>query len=415
MAATVRSFRDYLRQRALKAGGVLMSLNDPQWGRRPGGGNQGPPDLEELWRNFNRKLEGLLGRRRGGGEGPGPGIRGPRRLGGGAGLIALLVVLVWLASGFYIVPEGQRGVVLRFGKFVETTMPGPRWHLPYPIESAEVVNLLGVRTVEVGYRNNVKSKVLKESLMLTDDENIIDVQFAVQYVLKSPNDYLFNSREPDESVLQAAETSIREVVGKSSMDFVLYEGRAEVAARAHKLMQEILDRYGTGINISKVTMQNAQPPEQVQAAFDDAVRASQDRERQKNEGQAYANDVIPKARGMAARLQEESEGYKQRVMEQAEGDAARFRLVVAEYSKAPQVTRDRLYIEALQQILSNSSKVLVDQKGGNNLLYLPLDKLMQMTGSPSAEAQKPPEAVPPQEPSTARSREAFRSREREAR
>jgi membrane protease subunit HflK len=261
----------------------------------------------------------------------------------------------------------------------------------------------------------VKSKVLKESLMLTDDENIIDVQFAVQYVLKSPNDYLFNSREPDESVLQAAETSIREVVGKSSMDFVLYEGRAEVAARAHKLMQEILDRYGTGINISKVTMQNAQPPEQVQAAFDDAVRASQDRERQKNEGQAYANDVIPKARGMAARLQEESEGYKQRVMEQAEGDAARFRLVVSEYSKAPQVTRDRLYIEALQQILSNSSKVLVDQKGGNNLLYLPLDKLMQMTGAPSADAQKPPEAVPPQEPSTARSREAFRSREREAR
>ncbi|MGZ9014555.1 MAG: FtsH protease activity modulator HflK, partial [Burkholderiales bacterium] len=334
---------------------------------------------------------------------------------GGAGLLAALILIVWLASGFYIVPEGQRGVVLRFGKFVETTMPGPRWHLPYPIESAEVVNLLGVRTVEVGYRNNVKSKVLKESLMLTDDENIIDVQFAVQYVLKSPNDYLFNSREPDESVLQAAETSIREVVGKSSMDFVLYEGRAEVAARAHKLMQEILDRYGTGINISKVTMQNAQPPEQVQAAFDDAVRASQDRERQKNEGQAYANDVIPKARGMAARLQEESEGYKQRVMEQAEGDAARFRLVVAEYSKAPQVTRDRLYIEALQQILSNSSKVLVDQKGGNNLLYLPLDKLMQMTGSPSAEAQKPPEAVPPQEPSTARSREAFRSREREAR
>ncbi|MEN3352279.1 MAG: modulator of FtsH protease HflK [Betaproteobacteria bacterium] len=411
MPASLRSARDYLRQRSREACGALMSLNDPNWGRRPGG-NQGPPDLEELWRNFNRKLEGLFGRR--GGNGATGGGRGPRRF-GGVGLLAALVFAVWLASGFYIVPEGQRGVVLRFGKYVETTMPGPRWHLPYPIESAEVVNLLGVRTVEVGYRNNVKSKVLKESLMLTDDENIIDVQFAVQYVLKSPNDYLFNSREPDESVLQAAETAVREVVGKSSMDFVLYEGRAEVAVRAHKLMQAILDRYGTGINVSKVTMQNAQPPEQVQAAFDDAVRASQDRERQKNEGQAYANDVIPKARGMAARLGEEAEGYRQRVIEQAEGDASRFRQVVAEYSKAPQVTRDRLYIEAMQQIMSNTSKVLVDQKGGNNLLYLPLDKLMQMTPPGAADAPKTAEAPPPQEPTTARSREAFRSRDRESR
>ena len=413
MAASFRSVRDYLKQRSPKASLAHMSLNDPQWGRRPGGG-QGPPDLEELWRNFNRKLEGLFGRR-GNDGGPGSGGRGPRRMGGGIGLLAGLVIAVWLASGFYIVPEGQRGVVLRFGKFVETTMPGPRWHLPYPVESAEVVNLLGVRTVEVGYRNNVKSKVLKESLMLTDDENIIDVQFAVQYVLKSPNDYLFNSREPDEAVLQAAETAVREIVGKSSMDFVLYEGRAEVATRAHKLMQAILDRYGTGIGVSKVTMQNAQPPEQVQAAFDDAVRASQDRERQKNEGQAYANDVIPKARGMAARLNEESEGYKQRVIETAEGDAARFRQVVAEYNKAPQVTRDRLYIDAMQQIMSNTSKVLVDQKGGNNLLYLPLDKLMQMAAPAATEAVKPADTPPPPESTTARSREAFRSRDRESR
>ncbi|MDB5926797.1 MAG: hflK [Betaproteobacteria bacterium] len=411
-SSSLRFAREYLRQRSLNAWRVLMSLNDPNWGRRPGG-NQGPPDLEELWRNFNRKLEGLFGRR-GADGGTGGGSRGPRRM-GGIGLLVGLVFVVWLASGFYIVPEGQRGVVLRFGKYVETTMPGPRWHLPYPIESAEVVNLLGVRTVEVGYRNNVKSKVLKESLMLTDDENIIDVQFAVQYVLKSPNDYLFNSREPDESVLQAAETAVREIVGKSSMDFVLYEGRAEVASRAHKLMQSILDRYGTGINISKVTMQNAQPPEQVQAAFDDAVRASQDRERQKNEGQAYANDVIPKARGMAARIGEEAEGYRQRVIEQSEGDAARFRLVVGEYSKAPQVTRDRLYIEAMQQILSNTSKVVIDQKAGNNILYLPLDKLMQMAGPIAAEPPKAAETTVPQEPTAARSRDAFRSRDRESR
>ncbi len=408
----LRTFRDSLRDRSLRLLGVLMSINDPQWGRRPG---QGPPDLEEIWRDFNRKLNGLFGRRGGsGGEEPrGPGIK---RFGGGAGILLGLIFVVWLASGFYIVYEGQRGLVLRFGKFVETTMPGPRWHLPYPIEAAEVVNVAGVRSVEVGYRNNVKSKVLKEALMLTDDENIIDVQFAVQYILKSPADFLFNNRSPDDAVLQAAETSIREIVGKSSMDFVIFEGRSEVAARAHKLMQEILDRYGTGINVSKVTMQNAQPPEQVQASFDDAVKAGQDRERQKNEGQAYANDVIPKARGMAARLQQEAEGYRQRVIEQAEGDASRFRQIVVEYNKAPQVTRDRLYIEAMQQVMSNTTKVLIDQKGGNSLIYLPLDKIMQMTGTGPVEvAPKSGEAAPAQEPSTTRSREAFRSRERESR
>ncbi|HSC95135.1 MAG TPA: FtsH protease activity modulator HflK [Burkholderiales bacterium] len=412
MLAYLRTCRDAVRDRSLRLLGVLMSLNDPQWGRRPG---QGPPDLDEIWREFNRKLNALFGRRGGGGSGE-PTGPGAARFGGGASLLLGLIFLVWVASGFYIVNEGQRGVVLRFGKLSETTMPGPRWHLPYPIESAEVVNVAGVRSVEVGYRNNVKSKVLKESLMLTDDENIVDVQFAVQYILKSPTDYLFNNRGPDDAVLQAAETAIREIVGKSSMDFVIFEGRAEVAARAHKLMQEILDRYGTGINISKVTMQNAQPPEQVQAAFDDAVKAGQDRERQKNEGQAYANDVVPKAKGMAARLAQEAEGYRQRVVAQAEGDANRFQSVVAEYNKAPQVTRDRLYIEAMQQIMSNTTKVLIDQKGGNNLIYLPLDKIMQMTGTgPGAGGAKPADAPPVQDPSTSRSREAFRSREREAR
>src|SRR5688572_15842338 len=232
MLATLRSARDYLRQRFVRFAGALMSLNDPQWGRRPGGGgggggNQGPPDLEELWRNFNRRLEGLFGRRGGGGDPQGPTASGPRRM-GGIGLLALLVVVIWLFSGFYIVPEGQRGVVLRFGKFVDPpTMPGPRWHLPYPIESAEVVNLSGVRTVEVGYRNNVKSKVLKESLMLTDDENIIDVQFAVQYVLKSPIEYLFNSRDPDESVLQAARRRSGEGWGRGGWNLCSKEGRRE--------------------------------------------------------------------------------------------------------------------------------------------------------------------------------------------
>jgi membrane protease subunit HflK len=406
--------RAHLRSRCARVLGLLMSLNDPQWGRRPG---QGPPDLDELWRDFNRKLNGLFGRR-GGGDGSSSGSPEPRRWGGGAGLLLGLILAVWLASGFYIVYEGQRGIVLRFGKYVDPpTMPGPRWHLPYPIESAEIVNLTQVRTVEVGYRNNVKSKVEKESLMLTDDENIVDVQFAVQYILKSPTDYLFHNRNPDDSVLQAAETSIREIVGRSSMDFVLYEGRADVAARAHKLMQQILDRYGTGINISKVTMQDAQPPQQVQAAFNDAVEAGQDRERQKNEGQTYANDVIPKARGMAARLVQEAEGYRQKVIEQSEGDASRFRQLVTEYNKAPQVTRDRLYIEMVQQVLSNTTKVVIDQRGGGgNLLYLPLDKIMQMSGGGRApEAAPKPESPAVPEQSTARSRDAFRSREREPR
>lgn len=414
-----QSFREFLAARARRAlAGVLMSLNDPQWGRR-GGGNQGPPDLDELMRNFNQKLGALFGRK-GGGNGGAPRGPGFAHFGGGAGILVGLVVAVWLASGFYIVDQSARGIVLRFGKYTEETQPGARWHLPYPIESAEVISVSQVRTIEIGSRNGGKSKVPKESLMLTDDANIIDIQFAVQYVLKDPKDYLFNNRSPDDSVMQAAETAIREIVGKNTMDFVLYEGRAQITIHAQKLMQEILDRYKTGISISKVTMQNAQPPKEVQAAFDDAVKASQDRERQKNEGEAYANDVIPKARGAAARLTQEAEGYKQRVIERSEGDASRFRQIVAEYNKAPGVTRERLYLEAVQEIMSNTSKVLVDQKGGNNLLYLPLDKLMQMTGagSPAVDAMsKPAEPSPGSEqlPSASRSRDALRAREREPR
>jgi modulator of FtsH protease HflK len=397
-----------------------MGLNDPQWGRKKS--NSGPPDLDQLWRNFNKKLNNLFKRKGGGGNVPGggePGGGGPKRYGGSIGLLVGLLLLLWIGSGFYIVNEGQRGIVLRFGKYVESTQAGLRWHLPYPIEVVESVNVSQVRTVEIGYRNNVRSKVLKESLMLTDDENIIDIQFAVQYILKNPEEFLFNNREPENAVLQAAETAIREIIGKSKMDFVLYEGREQVAAKATELMQGILDRYKIGIAISKVTMQNAQPPEQVQAAFDDAVKAGQDRERQKNEGQAYANDVIPKAKGNAARLLEESEGYKQRVIASSEGEASRFKQVLVEYSKAPAVTRDRLYIDMMQQVLTNTSKIMVDQKGGNNLLYLPLDKLIQTSGPstpPGPVAELPPasmqEAVPD---SAARTREAFRGRERETR
>ena len=288
-----------------------MSLNDPQWGNRgndDGGGrrpNQGPPDLEQLWRDLNRRLSSIFDKKGGGGDrgGDRPPVQfNSRFLGGGIGLLLALVVVVWLASGFYIVDASQVGLVLQFGRYKESTDSGLRWRLPYPIQAHELVNVSGVRTLEIGYRGSEKNKVLKEALMLTDDENIINIQFAVQYILKDPVEYIFNNRHPDDAVMQVAETAIRQIVGKNKMDFVLYEGREQIAVDASKLMQDILDRYKTGILISKVTMQNAQPPEQVQAAFDDAVKASQDRERQKNEGQAYANDVIPKARGTAARL-----------------------------------------------------------------------------------------------------------------
>ena len=394
-----------------------MGLNDPQWGKNKG--DSGPPDLDDVLRNVNKKINNIFGQKKGGGGGgdEGPRSSGPKpQSGGSVALILGLLAVVWLASGFYIVDEGHRGVVLRFGQYVDTTPAGLRWHMPYPVEKVEIVNVSQVRTVEIGYRNNVRSKVLRESLMLTDDENIIDIQFAVQYILNNPENFLFKNRNPDEAVLQAAETAIRQVIGKSKMDYVLYEGREQVAASATQLMQKILDRYEIGISISRVTMQNAQPPEQVQAAFDDAVKAGQDRERQKNEGQAYANDVIPRAVGNAARLIEESEGYKQRVIVSAEGDASRFEQILSEYSKAPKVTRERLYLDMMQQVLSNTSKIIVDQKNGNNLLYLPLDKLINMSGSsPVTPVTVQPviqEAAPD---NSLRARESFRSREREIR
>jgi membrane protease subunit HflK len=395
-----------------------MAWNDPQWGNKNNRNNSGgPPDLDEMWRRFNQRLNSLFGGGKGGSGGePGGAMSG--RGGNLVGLLLGLLVLVWLASGFYIVDTGQRGVVLRFGKYIETTEPGPRWHLPWPVESREVVNVDQVRTVEIGYRNNVKNKLLKESLMLTDDENIIDLQFAVQYILKDPKEFLFINRSPEDTVLQVAETAMREIVGKNKMDFVLYEGRADIAARAKKLMQHILDRYKTGISVSQVTLQNIQPPEQVQAAFDDAVKAGQDRERLKNEAEAYANDVIPRARGLASRLQEEAQGYKQSVIANAEGEASRFAQILTEYQKAPQVTRQRMYLDTMQTVMNNTSKVVIDQKGGNSLLYLPLDKLQQIVGQPysgAPEVLAPANTAPATAATADRSRDAFRSRDREDR
>jgi membrane protease subunit HflK len=308
-------------------------------------------------------------------------------------------------------------------------MPGARWHMPYPVESVQVVDIASVRPVEVGYRGNTKNKQPQEALMLTDDENIVDVQFAVQWNIKSPEDYLFNNRDPDDNVRQAAETAIREVVGKSKMDFVLSAGRSEVAADVRSLMQQILDRYKTGIQVTSVNLQNTQAPDPVLPAFEDVVRAQQDRERFKNEGQAYANDVVPKARGVAARLQEEANGYRQSVIANAQGDAARFKQILAEYERAPGVTRERMYLDAMQHILSSTSKVVVDTKnaGGQSLLYLPLDKLMQLSAAQSGTSSvSVPDTTttvrPPQDTSASSSaaditsrRDSLRSRDRETR
>lgn len=395
-----------------------MAWNDPNWGKK--GNNGGPPDLDELWRRFNDRLAGMFGGKPRGPSPVGGGESGKR---GGAFLILALVLVVWIGSGFYIVNPRERGVVLRFGKAVEATMPGPRWHLPYPVESVEIVDTQQVRVTEVGYRQSEKSTLPSEAAMLTSDKNIINVLFAVQYSISEPQQYLFNNRVGDDTafVRQIAESAMREVVGKTPVDSVLSQSTS-VANQAGQYMQSMLKRYAVGITINNITISQVQPPEQVQAAFNDAIKADQDGERQKNEGEAYRNNVVPRAIGAASRLKAESEGYKQSVIARAEGDAARFRQLVAEYNKAPGVTRERLYIEAMQQIYTSATKIYVDQKAGNNLLYLPLDKLIQRV---NADAMQPGTATPSGAPATPAEapraatpdagREGLRSRDREAR
>ena len=393
--------------------------------------NDGPPDLDELVKDLKSKVNNVF-KLKPKNTNNGNGSQPPSDNSGDSGIIkplpiVIVIFLVWLATGFYIVDQGSRGVVLTFGENTAITLPGPRWHIPYPIETVEIVNQEQVRTIEVGYRSlgEGATQQLKESLMLTGDENIIDLQFAVQYNLKSVEDFLFNNRSVEGSVRGAAETAIREVVGKSDMDFVLYEGREEIAIKTKSLMQSILDLYQTGINITSVTMQNAQPPQQVQAAFDDAVKAKQDLERQKNEGQAYANDIVPKARGTASRLTAEANGYKISIENEALGNASRFDQILAEYIRAPEVTKKRLFLETQEQIMSTVSKIIIDQKGSNSLLYHPLDKIIQNSSRNNNEAVDPSQASSQTNPDvsasdvinslTDRSRGAFRARERDIR
>ena len=357
-------------------------MKHPAWAQ---GNNEGPPDLDEVFKDLSGKINKLFGKSRGSGSGRPPVNGTPMTLPIAA--IALLAFAVWMATGLFIIDQGSLGVKQRFGEYVDVADPGLGWHFPSPIEKVTTVNMEQVRRLEVGYRsgsNGRKVKVPVEALMLTEDENIIELQFAVQYNLKNAKDYLFNNRSTDDAVMSAAETAIREVVGKNKLDDLLQKGLQDTSEQ----MQGLLDFYKTGVNITSVSLQSALPPQPVQAAFEDVNRANQDYQRKINEGEAYANAVVPKARGNAARLLEEAAGYKQKVENEATGNANRFKKIYAEYVKAPKVTRQRLFIEAQEKILSNTSKIIIDQKeGSSSLLYLPLDKLMQATGAQSDSAK----------------------------
>ena len=396
---------------------ILPMFHD-MFGRGSGGRDRkGPPDVDKLWSKFNERITRIFRRKKKGERNPfennnnrnndndnnnrnddsggkdDEGRFSPRRMRIGAIALLSALTLGYLGTGLFIVHEGQTGVVMTFGSYSYMTPSGVNWRYPWPIQSVETVNVLQVRTVEIGYRHALRNKQPQEALMLTNDENIVDIQLAVQYRLKNAADWVFSVRDQEETVRQVAETAIREIVGRSQMDFVLYEGRDRIALDTQLLMQEIFDMYRAGVQITNVTMQGVQPPEQVQAAFDDAVKAGQDLERQKNEGEAYANAVIPRARGTAARLMQEAEGYRDKVVANAEGNAARFRMVEVEYRKAPGVTRDRLYLEAMQEVLASTTKLMVDARNSNNLLYLPLDKLLSYS-LPALESSAETAAAP---------------------
>ena len=434
----------------------MFNLNDPRWGRgedkaedgsrpeperppAPAAGGRGrdsgptgqPPDLDELWRDLNRKLGGLFGNKNGGSRGPGGGNGGGfqpdmKSAGVGIGLIAGIVFVIWMGTGIFIVQEGQQAVITQFGKYQSTKGAGFNWRLPYPIERHELVFVTQIRSADVGRDNVIKSTGLRESAMLTEDENIVEIKFAVQYRLSDARAWLFESKNPADAVVQAAETAVREVVGKMRMDTALAEERDRIAPRVRTLMQTILDRYKVGVEVVGINLQQGgvRPPEQVQASFDDVLKAGQERERAKNEAEAYANDVIPRAVGSASRLKEEAAAYKARIVAQAQGDAQRFTSVLAEYQKAPQVTRDRMYLESMQQIYGNVTKVLVESRQGSNLLYLPLDKIMQGVAQSSGAVEVPASGGAVAVPSSAaagslsndsRARDSSRTRDRETR
>lgn len=394
--------------RLAPAGRPVLSLNDPRWGhkpksnegRRPNNKNDGdgPPDLDQLWRDFNQRLNRLFGGKRGGDGGSfRPDARG---IGLTATVVGAIVALIWLASGAFIVQEGQVGIVTTFGKLSHVTGAGFNWRWPAPFQSHEIVNTAQVQVAEIGYRANIRNKQPSEALMLTGDENILDVQFSVQYKIKDPVAWVFNNRDQVETVRDAAETVVRELVGQNRMETVLYDGRDKLAAEARESIQRMVDRYKLGASIVGVTMQSVQPPDQVAAAFEDAGKAQEERARARSEAQAFADDILPQAKGRAAQMLQDAQAYRASVVSVATGHAARFDKIVAEYAKAPAVTRDRMYIETMQQILSSTSKVMIDAKTGTNQIYLPLDRLLaQSTANEAARgANSGPVMVPPQAP-----------------
>jgi membrane protease subunit HflK len=383
----------------------------------------GPPDLEEMWRDFTRKLSSFFGTGKKGGE-PSPGGFQPdaRSAGVGALLVGLIVLVVWLFSGSFIVQEGQKAVVTTFGKYSHTVEAGWGWRWPYPIQANETVDFTQLKTAEIGGSSISASTGLRDSAMLTQDENIVDVRFNVQYSLKDARAYLFENKNPGPAVVQAAESAVREIVGSSRIDSVLFEQRDALAANLVKSIQAQLDKLNAGILIANVNIEKVVVPEQVTSAFDDVVKAGVDRDRLKNEGQAYANDIIPAAQGDAARLREDALAYKARIVGAAEGDSDRFKAIYAEYQKAPAVTRDRMYIDAMQEVYSNVTKVMVDTHGGNNFIQLPLDKLTQ--AAPAAPGAAEPVAaatvtVTPADAASAnadpRTRDNARGRDRDGR
>ena len=352
-----------------------MAWNEPggngskdPWGNK-NNNQDGPPDLDEVFKKLNEKVTSIFGGK-GGKSGGGNSSAGASK---GIGFVVAIIFVLWALSGIYIVDEGRQGVVLRVGAFDRITEPGPHWY-PRFIEKVEIVDVDRVRSINIGSTSH-------ESLMLTQDENIVDIQFAVQYKVSNAKDYVFNVRDPDTTLRQVTETAMREVVGKNNMDFVIKDGRVQVASRTKDLMKSILEGYKTGLVVTNVNMQNAQPPEQVQHAFSDAVKAREDKERLVNEAEAYSNDILPRARGKAARMGQEAAAYRDEIIAKANGETARFLKVLTQYKRAPIVTRERLYLESMESVLGNSNKVMVDVKKGNNLMYLPLDRLQSRQGS----------------------------------
>ena len=363
-----------------------MSWNEPggnkkdPWSGRDNGAT--PPDLDEVLKGLQDKLGGLFG----GGKGPRSGPASGQLV----GLVLLVLLGLWSLTGVYVVDEGSRGVVTRFGAYVDTTLPGLHWHLPAPVEKIDVVNLEQQRFVEIGYRSGGRQQsqgaVPKEALMLTQDENIIDIRLAVQYQIKDAKAYLFNVADPDLTLKQVIESAHRAVIGKSTMDFVLTEGRSNIADEIKTEIQQTLDEYEAGISVSNVNLVDAQPPDEVQNAFEDAIKAREDEQRLKNEAESYANEVVPKARGASARLVEESEAYRQKAVARAEGESSRFLKLLAEYEKAPDVTRERMYLETMGDVLGQTGAMVVDVKNSNNMLYLPVDRLSRTPTDPAAPA-----------------------------